>query len=62
MGQRESPQSEIGGGVRDTAQGEFDCVDGLVDEHIAEVELKARGRGEGNDGLVVGERSGGGKC
>lgn len=39
MGQRKSPQPEIGSSVRNTSQTEFDGVNDLVDNNLAEVVL-----------------------
>lgn len=39
VGQRQSPQTQVGGGVGDTVQTEFNSVDDLVDHDLAEVEL-----------------------
>ena len=40
MSQRQSPQAEVGRGVRNAAEHELDSLDWLVHKHIASVELK----------------------
>jgi hypothetical protein len=37
--ERERPEPEVGGGVRDAPEAELDGVDDLVDDHLAEVVL-----------------------
>mmetsp|Transcript_124880 Transcript_124880/g.266509 ORF Transcript_124880/g.266509 Transcript_124880/m.266509 type:complete len:244 (+) Transcript_124880:461-1192(+) len=39
MGQREGPDAEVGGCVRDCTQNELDGLDDLVDEHLTKLEL-----------------------
>ena len=39
MSQRQSPQSEVRGGVGDGSQTELDGVDGLMDEHLSKLKL-----------------------
>lgn len=51
MGQREGPEPEVGGGVRDGAQHVFDGVDGLVDHDLAEGLLLVGVGGGGGLGL-----------
>ena len=41
MSQRQSPQSEVRGGVGDGSQTELDGVDGLMDEHLSKLKLCA---------------------
>ena len=39
MGKTESPQTKVGGGVRDAIQAKLDRVDGLQDNDLLEVFL-----------------------
>ena len=40
VSQRESPESQVGSSVGDTAQTKLNGVDGLVDEHLSKIKLK----------------------
>lgn len=42
MREAERPESEVGRRVRDAAEAVLDRVDALVDEHLAELELKTK--------------------
>lgn len=39
MGQREGPETEVGGCVGDSSQAVLDGVDGLVDEHLSKLKV-----------------------
>ena len=39
VGQGQGPETQVGGGVRDTAQAELNGVDGLVNEHLPKLKL-----------------------